>query len=90
MLYAMTDAIPARREADPVRRQIGQNVKAELIRLGFAQDRLAEILGVTQPQISRRLAGTIGFEAAELVRIAAELGIPVARLVETPTAASAA
>lgn len=86
----MTDATPARRDVDPVRRQIGQNVKAELIRLGVHQDRLAEILGVTQPQISRRLAGTIGFDAAELVRIAAELGIPAARLVEVAPAAVAA
>lgn len=89
MLIPMTDDIRASRDVDPVRRQIGQNVKAELIRLGVGQDRLAEVLGVSQPQISRRLAGSIGFEAAELVRIAAELNIPVSRLVE-PIPASAA
>lgn len=90
MLFAMTDDIRPTRDVDPVRRQIGQNVKAELIRLGIGQDRLAEILGVGQSQISRRIAGTIGFEAAELVQIAAELGIPAARFVDTPTPASAA
>lgn len=89
MLFPMTDDIRPQREVDPVRRQIGQNVKAELIRLGVGQEKLAEVLGVTQPQISRRLAGSIGFEAAELVRIAAELGIPAARLVDVATPAAA-
>lgn len=90
MLSPMTDDIRTQRDVDPVRRQIGQNVKAELIRLGIGQERLAEILGVGQSQISRRIAGTIGFEAAELVQIATKLNIPVARFVDTPTPASAA
>lgn len=90
MLIAMTDDIRPQRDVDPVRKRIGSNVRAELARLGLGQDRLAEILEISQPQISKRLAGTIGFEAAELVRIAAELDIPVSRLVEDPTPASAA
>lgn len=85
----MTDDIRTQRDVDPVRKQIGSNVRAELARLGFGQDRLAELLGISQPQISKRLAGVIGFEAAELVRIAADLDIPLARLVEAPTPASA-
>lgn len=90
MLYAMTDDIRNERDVDPVRKQIGQNVRAEMARLGLSQDDLGEVLGIGRSQISRRLAGTIGFEAAELVRIAAELNVPVARLVEAPTPASAA
>lgn len=86
----MTDDIRQQRDVDPVRRQIGQNVKAEMIRAGKGQDVLADLLGVSQPQISRRLAGSIGFEAAELVRIAAELNIPVARLVEVASHPAAA
>lgn len=86
----MTDDIRQQRDVDPVRRQIGQNVKAEMIRAGKGQDVLADLLGVSQPQISRRLAGSIGFEAAELVRIAAELNIPVARLVEVAAPAPVA
>lgn len=88
MLIAMTDDIRPSRDVDPIRRQIGQNVKAEMIRAGKGQDDLAEMLGVSQPQISKRFAGSIGFEAAELVRIATELNIPVARLVETPAVAA--
>jgi transcriptional regulator with XRE-family HTH domain len=90
MLFAMTDDIRSRRDVDPVRKQIGDNVRAELARLGLRHDDLAKILGISQPQISKRLAGTIGFEAAELVRIAAELNVPLARLVDDPTPASAA
>jgi predicted XRE-type DNA-binding protein len=93
MLYAMRDVVHSTREVDPVRKQIGQNVRAELVRLGLDQYRLAEILEISQPQVSKRLAGTIGFEAAELVRIAESLGIPAGRLVEVaphPVAAGAA
>lgn len=86
----MTDDIRSSRDVDPVRKQIGSNVRAEIARLGLGQDRLAEVLGISQPQISKRLAGAIGFEAAELVRIAAELDIPLARLVDASTPASAA
>lgn len=82
MLYAMTDDIRPRRDVDPVRKQIGQNVQAELVRLGLDQYKLAEMLGISQPQVSRRVTGQIGFEAAELVRIAEALNVPVARLVE--------
>lgn len=90
MLFAMTDDIRTQRDVDPVRKQIGSNVRAEIARLGLGQDRLAEILGISQPQISKRISGVIGFEAAELVRIAAELDIPLSRLAEAPTPASAA
>jgi transcriptional regulator with XRE-family HTH domain len=80
----MTDDIRTGREVDPIRRQIGQNVKAELIRMGFGQDKVAELLGVSQPQVSKRIAGTIGFEAAELARIAQLLQVPVDRLMGVP------
>lgn len=89
MLFAMTDDIRTPRDVDPVRKQIGDNVRAELARQGLRHDDLAKILGISQPQVTKRLAGTIGFEAAELVRISAELNVPVARLVE-PAPASAA
>lgn len=90
MLFAMTDDIRTPRDVDPVRKQIGDNVRAEMARLGLNQDQLGEILGIGRSQVSRRLTGVIGFEAAELVRIAAEFDIPVSRLAETPTPASAA
>lgn len=90
MLIGMTDDIRIQRDVDPVRKRIGDNVRAEMARLSLNQDHLGEILGIGRSQISRRLAGVIGFEAAELVRIAAEFGVPVSRLVDSPTPATAA
>jgi transcriptional regulator with XRE-family HTH domain len=90
MLIGMTDDIRIQRDVDPVRKRIGDNVRAEMARLSLNQDHLGEILGIGRSQISRRLTGVIGFEAAELVRIAAEFDVPVSRLVDTPTPASAA
>jgi hypothetical protein len=84
----MTDDIRTGRDVDSVRRQIGQNVRAELIRLGLRHEDLVPVLGISQPQITKRIAGSIGFEAAELVRIAAELKIPAARLIEVATPVS--
>lgn len=82
----MTDDIRQTREVDPVRRQIGQNVKAELIRQGLGQEAVGEALGVSQPQISRRIAGSIGFEAAEIARVAHMLGVSPDRLMDVPAA----
>jgi transcriptional regulator with XRE-family HTH domain len=90
MLIGMTDDIRIRRDVDPIRKRIGDNVRAEMARLGLNQAHLGVILGVGRPQVSKRLTGAIGFEAAELVRIAAEFGVPVSRLVDTPTPVVAA
>lgn len=78
----MTDDIRQDGDVDPVRRQIGANVRAELIRREKGQDWLAGVLGVSQPQISKRLVGRIGFEARELVLIAEALDFPAARLLQ--------
>lgn len=82
----MTDDIRRSRDVDPVARQIGQNVKAELIRHGVGQDAVGDLLRVSQPQVSKRIAGSIGFEAAEIARVAHLLGVPSNRLMEVPTA----
>lgn len=74
MLSAMTDDIRTDGDVDPVRARIGDNVRAELVRRRRSQDWLAEVLGVSQPQISKRLSGVIGFEARELVMTANALG----------------
>lgn len=86
----MTDDIRAVRDLGAVRKQIGKNVRAELVRQGLGQDALAEMLGISQPQISKRLAGSIGFEAAELVWVAEALRVPVARLMEVAPQGAAA
>lgn len=90
MLTGMTDDIRTQLDVDPVRKRIGDNVRAEMARHRLHQDQVGEILGITRAAVSKRLSGLVGFEAAELVRIAAGLDVPVSRLIEAPTPASAA
>ena len=82
----MTDVLPQDADGapavDPIRKQIGMNVRAELIRRERDQDWLAGVLGISQPQISKRLVGRIGFEARELVLVSEALDVPVARLLQ--------
>lgn len=82
----MTDVLPVDGDGaptvDPIRKQIGANVRAELIRRERDQDWLAGVLRISQPQISKRLVGRIGFEARELVLVAEALDVPVARLLQ--------
>lgn len=80
MLYGMTDDMRQEADVDPVRKQIGDNVRAEMTRRGRGQDWLGGVLRLSQPQISKRLNGRIGFEAKELVEVAGALDIPVDRL----------
>jgi predicted transcriptional regulator len=63
-------------DIDPVRARIGDNVRAEMGRRRRSQDWLADVLGLSQPQVSKRLVGRIGFEARELVLIAEALEVP--------------
>lgn len=67
-----------------MRRQIGQNVKAELIRLGLSHEDLGRVLNLSQSQATRRLSGQIAFSAAEIARIAHDLKIPADRMLEVP------
>lgn len=59
---------------------VGARVRAVLESQGRAQKWVAERLGISQPDISRRLRGVKGFTMAELVVIARELGVPLADL----------
>ena len=56
---------------------IGANVRAELARHGKSQSALAQVLGIAQPGVSKRLAGTVEFGAGELIKVATFLGVPV-------------
>lgn len=92
MLACMTDEVREDRDVDPVRRQIGANVRAEMVRRQRGQDWLGVVLGLGQSQISRRLSGRLGFEARELVLVAEALAIDPGLLlkdVKTPVEAGA-
>lgn len=69
---------------------VGATVRAEMARRRRTQRQLAEVLGISQTQVSRRLLGEISFNVDELALVATFLGMTVADLVGGERAASAA
>lgn len=57
---------------------VHRNVRAEIARSGSSQATIADLLGLTQSAVSRRLSGKIDFSATELSKLAAYLNVPVA------------
>jgi transcriptional regulator with XRE-family HTH domain len=56
-------------------------VRAELARHGVSQTDIAEVLGVSQAAVSRRLSGRVEFTLDELRLIAERLGVPLSTFV---------
>jgi transcriptional regulator with XRE-family HTH domain len=69
---------------------IGCGVRAEMARKGLTQRKLAEALGMSQPQITKRIAGRIEFRPSELEKAAELLGIPMTRFLPPELAGLAA
>lgn len=69
---------------------IGCGVRAEMARKRLTQRQLAAALGMSQPQVTKRLAGTIEFRPSELEKTAELLGIPITRLLPPELAALSA
>lgn len=69
------------------RRRIAANVRAEVARRGVSQSALAELLGMNQAGISRRLSGRIDFSASEIAALAEYLSVPVNAFFNTPALA---
>lgn len=65
---------------------VGATVRAEMARRKITQRQVAEKLGISQTQVSRRLDGTVSFNVDELEAVAQVLGLPVALFVAQPTA----
>lgn len=55
-------------------------LRAELARQNRTQSDLAVVMGEQQSWVSRRMTGDVAITVADLLRFAAALGIPVARL----------
>ena len=69
---------------------IAGEVRAALARHQKTQDDLARVLGIVQPAVSVRLAGSRSFRAEEIAAIARWLDIPVSQLIPTDREAVAA
>lgn len=58
----------------------GANVRAEMARKGLSQTALAELLGISQTAVSKRLRGDTPWDINELIRAADTLGVPLETL----------
>lgn len=63
---------------------VTSEIRAEMARQGVTQREIAEVLGISQSQVSLRLLGQIAFNVPELERIAARLHVPVTQLLQSP------
>jgi transcriptional regulator with XRE-family HTH domain len=63
-----------------VTQSVASEVRAELARKRIPQADLAEVLGVSQAGISRRLSGDTPFDVNEVAAVADFLGVPIALL----------
>lgn len=72
----MPQPTPPLRASEAARRRV--------LASGERQPTLAKVLGISQAQVSRRLSGQVPFTLADLDKLAAHLGIPVAELLEAP------
>jgi transcriptional regulator with XRE-family HTH domain len=65
--------------AESLTDRVAAEVRAEMARRRMTQRQLAEIMGISQPQVMQRLTGKLGFRLSELEHLAKALDVPVAR-----------
>lgn len=69
--------------------RVAAEVRAEMARQRFSQRKVAEILGISQPQVSQRLRGEIAFNTRELEMLAIAFRVPAAQFVpDVPVSAA--
>jgi transcriptional regulator with XRE-family HTH domain len=72
---------------------VAREVRAEMGRQRRTHRELAEALGISQPQVTKRLNGDIEFRPSELEQVAEMLGVPVTQFLPAapaPTGSAAA
>lgn len=68
----MTNSLPA---------DIAAEVRAEISRQRKPQREIAELLGISQQQVSERVLGEVEWRISELVRVAEWLSVPITKFV---------
>ena len=64
------------RQAAPIRRSLGETIKAHRTRCGMSQEQLAEKLGVSRQAVSKWETGTAEPSTSNLLALAKAFGIP--------------
>ena len=59
--------------------RVGRNVRVALVEHGTTQQDIAQVLGLVQSGVTRRLLGEVCFRADELLAIAEHLGVDPGR-----------
>jgi len=67
--------------------RVAGEVRAELARQRMTQAAFAELLGRSDPYVTRRLSGEVAFNLTEVDRIAEVLQVPVQQLLSGERAA---
>lgn len=80
LLYAEAMTVEVQTKVLTANEAVGREVRSWLGRLGLSQTRLAQVLGYTQPQVSRRLRGSQSFRFDELLVIADFMDITLGEL----------
>jgi transcriptional regulator with XRE-family HTH domain len=73
---------------NPPLSELNRNIRAEIARAGLTQAVLATQLDMSQPTLSRRLAGEADWSVRELVRLAEILGVPLSTFLPTEKASA--
>lgn len=66
-------------DRESARGRVAAEVRAELARARVSGNKLAAVLGQSQPYWSRRLSGKVAFDVDDLDAVAGLLGVPVTR-----------
>lgn len=71
----------------PTAEAVANNVRAEMARARRTQVEACGVLGISQPSLSRRLAGEVAFSVDELIDLAGWLGVDFSSLIQQGSAA---
>jgi len=74
--------------ADDINQRVADKIRVAMLLQNKGQRELAEVLGISQPQVSERLRGLVAIRVDELEKIADFLGIPASKLLDTPERAA--
>lgn len=74
-------SLPAERQQRETRERVRMEIRALKGRDGTTQEQLAKVLGISQPQVGKRLRGEIPFQLDELDALADYYGIEVEDLI---------